>query len=247
MKKIIVANWKCNPKTLKEAKSLFLAYRGIKSKHEIIVCPPVCFLETGDNLLKGKQGIALGAQDCFYQEEGAFTGQVSALQLKSLGVKYVILGHSEKRALGDTDKVINLKLQVALKDGLKPILCLGETKDAKEEGKTFSLLKGQLKNCLKGIAKNKISQIILAYEPVWAIGSGMACKGDEVLTVILYLKKLITETYSKRVSQEIKIIYGGSVVSESARDYLSNKWIDGLLLGGASLNKKELSKITQST
>ncbi|PIR90102.1 triose-phosphate isomerase [bacterium (Candidatus Gribaldobacteria) CG10_big_fil_rev_8_21_14_0_10_37_21] len=243
MKKIIVANWKCNPTTQQEAKKLFEAYKGLKSKHEMVVCPPACFLEEAALLLKGKQGVALGAQDCFWQEKGAFTGQVSALQLKSLGVKYVILGHSEKRVLGDTDKIVNQKLKVALKANLKPILCLGETKATREKGKTFELLRGQVKSCLLGVSKKELGQIILAYEPVWAIGSGVACKEDEVLTVILYLKKLIAENYSKKISQEIKIIYGGSVVSENAKEYLNNKWIDGLLLGGASLNKKELNEI----
>ncbi|MCG2690369.1 triose-phosphate isomerase [Candidatus Parcubacteria bacterium] len=245
MSKILIFNWKMNPRGLKEAKSLLLSYKGIKSKHEVVVCPSFCFLEEAASLLKGKQGIALGAQDCFWQEEGAFTGQVSALQLKSLGVKYIILGHSEKRSLGDTDKIINLKLQIALKAGLKPILCLGETKGAKEQGKTFTLLKGQLRSCLEGVVKNKISQIILAYEPVWAIGSGMACKGDDVLTVILYLKKLVAESYSKKASSEVKIVYGGSIISENAKEYLNNKWIDGLLVGGASLNKKEFNEIAK--
>ncbi|MDP2950760.1 MAG: triose-phosphate isomerase [bacterium] len=243
MKKIIVANWKCNPTTLREAQTLFSAYKTIKSKHEMVVCPPACFLEEATLLLKGKQGVALGAQDCFWQEKGAFTGQVSALQLKSLGVKYVILGHSEKRALGDTDKVINLKLRIALKAGLKPILCLGETEKAKEQGKTFSLLRGQVKSCLLGVSRKELGQIILAYEPVWAIGSGIACQKDDVLTVVLFLRKFIAENYSKKASQEIKIIYGGSIISENVKDYLNNKWIDGLLLGGASLNKKELNEI----
>ena len=243
MPKILIFNWKMNPNGLKEAKGLLASYKAIKSKHEIIICPPFCFLEEATLLLKTRQGMALGAQDCFLKDGGAFTGQVSALQLKSLGVKYVILGHSEKRALGDTDKIINLKLRTALRAGLKPILCLGETKISKEKGKTFELLKGQVKNCLLGVSKKELGQIILAYEPVWAIGSGVACKEDEVLTVILYLKKLITENYSKKVSSEIRIIYGGSVSSENAKDYLNNKWINGLLIGGASLNKKELSKI----
>jgi len=245
MKKVIVANLKCNPKTLKEASNLFLVYKKIKSQAKIIVCPPFCFLERAKEVFKQKPNFWLGAQDCFYQDRGAFTGQVSALQLKSVGVKYVILGHSEKRALGDTDKIINQKVKIALMAGLVPVLCLGETKKAREQGKTFDLLKSQIRACLQGIVKNKIDSIILAYEPVWAIGSGIAGELDDVLTAILYLRKLIAENYSKKISQDIKVIYGGSISSQNADTYFNNKWIDGLLVGGASLDIKEFSEIAK--
>ena len=238
MKKIIVANWKCNPITLQEAQTLFLAYKKIKSKHEIVVCPPFCFLPLGS-------GLSLGAQDCFWENKGAFTGQVSPLQLKSLGVEYVILGHSEKRALAETNEIINKKLKVVLKAGLKPILCLGETQAERQEGKTFQVVETCLLVCLKGIAKNQLSRIILAYEPVWAVGSGKPCVADEALTMILFLRKLILKKYSKKLSHSMPILYGGSVDSQNTQEYLSSDWVGGLLVGSASLDPKEFTKIAK--
>lgn len=240
MKKLIVANWKCNPVTLKEVKQLFNSIkRGIKNLKyvEVVICPPFVYLPFISSF-------KLGAQDCFWEEKGPFTSQISPLMLKNLGCEYVIVGHSERRAFGETDEIINKKIKAAIKAKLKPILCIGETLEERRKGKTFQILKEQLKKGLKDISFLKVhrSSFIVAYEPVWAIGTGKPCQPKETKKVLQFLKEFIQSLNYFGIQP--LFLYGGSVNSENARDYIEVGF-DGLLVGGASLNPKEFVKIVK--
>lgn len=232
MKPLIVANWKLNPSTAKEAKSI---YSGVRSKKvEVVFCPPFVFIP----LLKG---VILGAQDCFFEEKGAFTGQVSPLMLKDLKVKYVIIGHSERRKyFQETEDLIEKKLKAVLKAGLKPILCIGETKEQRDNNETEAILKKQL-NVLKSIHEK---ELVIAYEPVWAIGTGNACDAHEAQTMrLLILKTINGLSFAKKT----KVLYGGSANSKNAEMYIKEAGFSGLLVGGASLDKKEFLKVIKSS
>jgi len=235
-----------NPPTLAEAKKLFnLVKRGIGKikKVKVVICPPFVYLP----ILK-KSNLALGAQNCFWEEKGAFTGEVSAKMLKDSGCRYVILGHSERRRrFGETDEIINKKIRAAIKAKIKPIFCIGETSKERERGKTEKVIKLQLEKGLKGIKKTEIKNLVLAYEPVWAIGTGKACSAEEAQTMSLFLRKIIAKLYSLAASRNLPILYGGSVNSKNAKDYIVEARMDGLLIGGASLVAKEFIKIVKDT
>jgi triosephosphate isomerase len=242
MKIFLIGNWKMNPETLAKAKKLFDGIEKefkkipeIFKKEEIVLCPPFLYLSEIKNLiLKSQLKISLGAQNCFFEEKGAFTGEISPKMLKSLGVKYVILGHSERRRnLKESDEMINKKVLAVLKEKLIPILCVGETEKENKFGKTFFVLKNQLKEGLKNVPQ--IKNIILAYEPVWAIGTKNPCDPEAAKKVLVFLRKFL---------KEIPILYGGSVNSKNAKDYIKAGF-NGLLVGGASLNAKEFVKIAK--
>lgn len=246
MKPLIVANWKMNPETLKRAKLLFDSIkRGIKNikNVEIVISPPFICLPL---LLTPKPSIPkLGAQDCFWEEKGAFTGEISAKMLKNLGCDYVILGHSERRRyFRETDDTINKKIRAALKTRLKPILCIGETFEERKKGKTFQVLRMQLEKDLKDIFQFKVYSLkfIVAYEPVWAIGTGNPCGPKEAKEVLLFLRKFVQPLFHSNTRP--LILYGGSVNSKNAKDYIDIGF-DGLLVGGASLNSEEFIKIVK--
>lgn len=239
MKTLIVANWKMNPSSQKEAVALFNAVKkGVaKAKNEVVICPPFIYLP----FLKG---LTLGAQNVFSKEKGAFTGEISPLMLKDLKVKYVIVGHSEsRRVLQETDEIINKKLKAVLEAGLKPILCVGENENQEKS----QVIETQLQEGLQGISSAKAKSIIVAYEPIWAIGTGKNCSIEETMTSILMIKSALTKLYSRVVANRVKILYGGSVDSKDASSYLAENFIDGLLIGGASLNAKEFVKIVSGT
>jgi triosephosphate isomerase len=256
MKYLFVANWKCNPPSLKEAEHLF---KGVINKikpsknKEIVICPPFVYLLKLSEILKRKKKsfIKLGAQDCFYYEKGAYTGAISPLMLKDLGCEYVILGHSERREIfKENDEEINKKIILALKLKLKPILCIGE-KDFEENEKGFSfkatkILKQQLMISLKGVPKNKVKDIVIAYEPVWAIGTGKNCSPLRVNFINLYIKKFIYNQFKKDIYKNLKILYGGSVNKDNALDYIKKAKTGGLLVGGASLRVDEFTNIVNS-
>lgn len=247
MKKFIIANWKCNPTTQKKAKQLFLSVKkGLKNKKnvEVVICPPFCYLAVINNNLSF---IKLGAQNCFFEDKGAYTGEVSCEMLKSLKCKYVIIGHSERRKIfGETDKIINKKIKKALKFGLEPIFCIGETLEEKQQSNTFKVLEKEIKKGLEKVSKKEIKKIIVAYEPIWAIGSNHPCEEDQAMTVALFIRKLISRLYNKQIAKKIRILYGGSTNSQNAFNYLRNSEIQGLLVGGASLKAKEFIKIIKT-
>ena len=245
MKKLIVANWKMNPSTEKEAKELFGAVKAAFAKAsanqrkgiEVVICPPFVYL----SLLKG---ITLGAQNVFYKEQGSFTGEVSPLMLKDLKVKYVIVGHSESRKnLNETDEIIDKKVKEVLAVELKPILCVGEN-----EGESKSeVLEKQITQDLKNVSEKDLKNVVIAYEPIWAIGTGNNCSIEETIISVLMIKKIIAKLYSEKIVENMKILYGGSVNSQNSAEYIKNREVDGLLVGGASLNAEEFVKIIKLT
>ena len=248
MKPIIIANWKCNPITLTEAKRLFGSVKkGLRNvkRAEVVICPPFVYLS---DIKNQASGIKLGSQNCFWEEKGAFTGEISATMLKNLGCKYVIIGHSERRRIfKETDEMVNKKIQAAIKTGLKPILCIGETREEKEQEEIASVFKKQIKTAFSGIAKSKISNsgICIAYEPIWAIGSGEACGIDEAMSAKLLIQKILISFLGKPLTSKIPILYGGSVNSKNAKDFIDGAGMNGLLIGGASLNPQEFIKIVK--
>lgn len=228
-----------NPATLEEA--LFLAMES--DYKDVVVAPPFPFIEEVGKILKKAE---LGAQDLFWEDKGAFTGEVSAKELKSIGVKYVIIGHSERRhKLGETDEMIAKKLKAAADNGLIPVLCVGETKAEKDAVKKEAVIKRQLEKGLSLIgqkSKVKSQMLLIAYEPVWAIGTGDPETPESALKTINYIKKLLKTTDK---SLQIKVLYGGSVNSQNLGDYLKYKEVEGALVGGASLKKEEVQKMVK--
>ncbi|MEK7219451.1 MAG: triose-phosphate isomerase [Patescibacteria group bacterium] len=246
MKKIIVGNWKMNPASLKEAEKLFAniakSLSGAK-KTDIVICPPFLYIE---KLKKLSRKIILGAQDAYGKDVGAFTGEVSPLMLYNLGVRYVILGHSERRALGEDNEVVNKKIKASLTVGLSPILCVGES-ERDENHSYFNLIKTQLEECLAGISKNSISKIIIAYEPVWAISSTpdrRDATASDSLEMSIYIRKVLADKFGSD-AHEVRIIYGGSVNEKDALEFLKHGEVDGLLVGRASLDVKKFTEIVK--
>ncbi|MDD5618470.1 MAG: triose-phosphate isomerase [Candidatus Omnitrophica bacterium] len=249
MKNLIVANWKMNPGTVKDAENLFDSLKKeIKEVKEVeaVVCPPFVYLSG----LKSKaDNVKIGGQNCFWEEKGAYTGEVSFLMLKDLGCSYVIVGHSERRKyFSETNETVNKKIKAVLKTGLNPIFCIGETQEERSAGKTEAILKQQIISGLGGIKDNEVSNgLAIAYEPVWAIGTGNPCDTAEAKKVKDFILGLISEVYGEAVSKKIRILYGGSVNGKNARSYIKEAELQGLLVGGASLDAEEFAEIVRST
>lgn len=251
-KKIIVGNWKMNPRSLKEAEKLLSGViKGISviRKTEIVICAPFIYLERLFSLLKTKHAtlkVSLGAQNVFPGDTGPYTGEVSAEMLDNVGVKYVIVGHSERRVMGENNGDINKKIKYLLSAGLRPILCVGENiRD--EQHSYYNFVKTQLEECLLGISKNLLSKIIIAYEPVWAISSTPEHKDanpQDCMEMVIFIRKVLSDKFGKDASS-MRIIYGGSVNSKNAKDFLLNGGVEGLLVGNASLNAKKFSDIVK--
>lgn len=244
MRPLIVANWKMNPQTLAEAKQLFdSVLLGVKniSKAEVVICPPFTDLTVGR-----LTALKLGGQNCFWEKEGAYTGEVSPVMLKDLGCQYVIIGHSERRRyFKETDEIVNKKLKAALDTKLTPILCIGETEEEREEGEVQEVLKKQIGFDLKGVSSSKLqaSGLCIAYEPIWAIGTGNPCDTEEAQKMGLLIRKIISGLYSRAISKNLRILYGGSVNSKNAAGYIKEAGFQGLLVGGASLKAREFIEI----
>lgn len=218
--------------------------RGLKdrNKAEVVVCPPLVYLSA----LKKNLPFKLGAQDCFWEEKGAFTGEVSPVMLRDLKVRYVIVGHSERRLLrGESDEMVSQKLRAVLKAGLSPIFCIGETAEEREKGMAFKLLEKQIRQGLKKVLKSQIEKVVIAYEPIWAIGSGKPCSPDDALTAALFIRKMLGKVFSKKAAKNIRVLYGGSVNPQNAASYLTGNWVQGLLVGGTSLEPREFLEIVR--
>jgi len=245
-KKIIIANWKMNPRSVKEANSIFISIKkiaGTLKNVQAIICPPFVHLSDLNKKVTGHRCV-LGAQDLFYENKGAYTGEISPGMLKSLGIKYVIVGHSERRALGETDEFINKKLLAALKNDIIPVLCIGE-KERDADAKYLNDIRIQIKGAIKGIPKNKIQNIIIAYEPVWAIGSSgeKADTPESTFETILFIRKVISEITANKHALSMPILYGGSVNKKNSEQFLKQGGIQGLLVGGASLSSAHFNSI----
>jgi triosephosphate isomerase len=248
-KKIIAGNWKMNkdiPATEVFINELKSKLQNEKISTDVIVCPPFTSLETASNLLKNSF-IKLGAQNMYFEDEGAFTGEISAAMLKSVGCEFVILGHSERRTIfKENNELINKKIKKALQSGLKPIFCIGETLREREEGMTEVVVKTQIIEGMKGITSEELKNIIIAYEPVWAIGTGRNATPEQAEEVHLYIRNLISELFSKESSENLIIQYGGSVKPDNAKDLLTQPDVDGALVGGACLKSDSFISIIKS-
>jgi len=237
-KTVIAGNWKMN-NDLKESEKLIVELKNLlqneKLNCDVIVCPPFTSLSEASKLVKGTV-IKLGAQNMHFEDNGAFTGEVSASMLRSAGCEYVILGHSERRHIfGESDEVINKKIKKALAAGLKPIFCIGELLEERENGTTNDVVKRQVLKGLDGISADDMKNIIVAYEPVWAIGTGKTASPAQAQEVHEFIRDLIEIDYSLEVANDLVIQYGGSVKPDNAKELLSQKDIDGALVGGACL------------
>jgi len=240
-KSIIAGNWKMYKK-LSEAMDFVKALKPqIADVHDraIVVCPPYPVLKNVSDAVSDSN-IALGAQDLYWEDEGAFTGEVSAPMLKAVGCQYVIIGHSERRQyFGETDETVNKKLKAAIKHNLNAIVCVGETLTQREKGETFKVIENQIKNGLHSLDISHWSLVIIAYEPVWAIGTGKTATKEQAQEVHAFIRKLLP----KEVAQEIRILYGGSIKPENIKELMAQPDIDGGLVGGASLKVESFVKI----
>ncbi|HHY32055.1 MAG TPA: triose-phosphate isomerase [Firmicutes bacterium] len=247
-RRIIAGNWKMN-KTRDEAVDLVGDLKEMLADVgdvEVVVCPPFTALDAVREALRGSN-IELGAQNMYWEEEGAFTGEISPLMLRNLGCTYVILGHSERRTyFGETDEGVNRKVKSALANGLLPIICVGETLEQRDAGKTEEVVVRQTKAALSGVKTNGAERIVIAYEPVWAIGTGRNASADEANRVIHLIRQSVAEVFNERIAQEVRIQYGGSVKPQNIADFLGQPDIDGALVGGASLDAASFAAIVKS-
>lgn len=243
-KKVIAGNWKMN-KTPQEAIQMVkeLIPLVTDSKNEVIICAPYIDLIPLVELTKGTN-VKIGAENMHFAKSGAYTGEISGPMLKAIGVEYVILGHSERRQyFAETDDTVNKKLKAAFEYDLKPIVCVGETLGEREAGKTEDIITSQTRLALDGITKEQVKQTIIAYEPIWAIGTGKTATSDDANNSIKSIREEIAKEYGGDIAQEVIIQYGGSVKSSNARELFTTSDIDGGLVGGASLKAEEFSKI----
>ncbi len=238
MKKILIAgNWKMN-KTFVEAGELAEKMKGRLgdiTQIDIVICPAFPALSAVYEKI-GDTHIRLGAQDVFWEEEGAYTGEVSALMLRESGCKYVIIGHSERRIhSGETDEMVNKKVKKAIEWNLTPIMCVGEKLEERERNKTENVVRRQLEGGLEGLSSENLLKIVIAYEPVWAIGTGKTATPHQANEVHKFIRQLLTNISSEKISQQMRILYGGSVKPDNISALIEEEDIDGALVGGASL------------
>ena len=242
--KIIAGNWKMNMLPNEAINFLTELPNYIKDcKHEVILCVP--FIDLFYSLLAVQEtNIKIGAQNMHWEEKGAYTGEVSGEMLKSINVEYVIIGHSERRAyFNETDETVNKKIKTALANDLKPIVCVGESLEQKEAGKTEEIITTQVEKAFKEISGEDSKKIIIAYEPIWAIGTGKTATADDANNSIKAIRNKINNMYGADVADNIHILYGGSVKSSNAKELFETSDIDGALIGGASLKVDEFAKI----
>jgi triosephosphate isomerase len=243
---LIAGNWKMH-KTIEEAVETVqnLVEHTARSDVEIMVAPPFTALAPVAETLKNT-GIALGAQNIFWKDEGAYTGEISGPMLISAGCRYVIIGHSERRQyFGETDETVNKRLHAALRHGLIPVVCVGETEDERDAEKTFSVLDKQVGDGLKDFVADDLEHLVLAYEPVWAIGTGKTATREQAQEAHAFLRSLIGKNFSKGLAESLRILYGGSVKPGNAAELMAMPNLDGALVGGASLEAKTFSEIVR--
>jgi triosephosphate isomerase (TIM) len=247
-KKFIAANWKMNTNLasgVELAKAVAAGTNDIAGA-DIAVCPPATYLVEVAKAVKGSK-VALGAQNMFYENDGAFTGEVSGAMLRDVGCKYVILGHSERRhIIGESDELINRKVIKCLADGLLPIFCVGELLEERKGGKTLDVVKRQVSIGLEGVSKADVTKVTIAYEPVWAIGTGVVATKEQAQEVHAMIRKLIATSYDGSVADAIRIQYGGSVKPSNAAELMHEPDIDGALVGGAALKAADFVAIIKA-
>lgn len=237
-----------SPDSVKEAKKIFGGIKKVASKLrnvQTVVCPPFIYLMELQKMVSGHRCV-LGAQDSFWERKGSFTGEVSPPMINNLKSEYVILGHSERRALGETDEIVNKKIKACLKENLKVVLCIGE-KERDDHGDYLNDIKKQIENSLLGVSKSSLSKVIIAYEPLWAIGknSQRPATPAESMEMSIFIKRVLADIFGKNHISNINILYGGSVDLKNADSFLQEGGIDGLLVGRASLDHLKFGKILE--
>jgi triosephosphate isomerase (TIM) len=246
-KPIAAGNWKMF-KTAKEASKMISELKELVKgvgDREVVICPPFTALESAVNAAKGSN-VKIGAQNLYWEEKGAFTGEIAPGMIKDLGCEYVIIGHSERRQyFGETDATVNKRIFAALKAGLKPIICVGETLQERESEKTFSVIETQIKGGLKGLSVELMKDCVIAYEPVWAIGTGKTASKEQAQEVHAFIRKLLSDLLGKDTAGATRILYGGSVKPDNVKELMSQPDIDGGLVGGASLEADSFAKIVK--
>ncbi|MCG8564654.1 MAG: triose-phosphate isomerase [Desulfobacterales bacterium] len=246
-KPLIAGNWKMNKtgqEAVETAKELVELTQDVTDV-EIMVAPTLLSIPGVAPVLEGTQ-IGLGAQNLYHKSQGAYTGEVSAEMIQASGAKYVLIGHSERRQLfGETDEEISLKIKAAVDAGLIPVFCIGETEKERDEEKTFLVLDKQVRNGVESSGLNEMRHLVLAYEPVWAIGTGKTASVEQVDEVHTFLRDLLTKLLSKEIADGIRILYGGSVKPANAKELMAIEDVDGALVGGASLEAKTFSEIVR--
>ncbi len=241
---LIVGNWKLNPQSLVEATALVSAVAKYQKKAEapyVAIAPSFVHLTEVKKKL-GTSTVALGAQDISTEPLGAFTGEISGAQLRNLGVEYVIIGHSERRAMGETDAQVATKTAQALKNKLTPIVCVGET-TRDPQGTFFSLIETQLRSLTKDLKPLDVKRVVIAYEPIWAIGTGKTATREDVKEMQLFIYSVLAKIYDRKTADSIRLLYGGSVKPQNAAEIQANGGMNGFLVGGASLKATDFSEI----
>lgn len=246
MRSLIAGNWKENC-TIREgmalASSIKALLKGVKDT-DILVCPPFTALRDVENAIRGSS-IKLGAQNVFYEDSGAFTGEISPLMLKEIGCSHVIIGHSERREyFMETDFAINKKIKACLKNGLVPIVCVGETQQEKAEGITKKIIERQITDGFAEISVGQIANVVIAYEPVWAIGTGQTATPEEAQNIHAFIRQILHRMYREKAGS-VRILYGGSVKPDNILSLMAKKDINGALVGGASLNAESFAEIVK--
>ncbi|MGD6940615.1 triose-phosphate isomerase [Cytobacillus gottheilii] len=247
-KPIIAGNWKMH-KTLSEAKSFIEEVNGLvpdQEKVETVVCAPALFLE---RLVESTEGTAvqIGAQNMHFENSGAFTGETSPVALADLGVKYVILGHSERREMfNETDESVNKKTLAAFAHGLIPIVCVGESLEQRENGETNQLVADQVEKALAGLTEDQVKETVIAYEPIWAIGTGKSSTAADANEVCAHIRQVVAKQFSQTAADAVRIQYGGSVKPANIKEYMSESDIDGALVGGASLEAQSFLQLLEA-
>ncbi|MEP7015087.1 MAG: triose-phosphate isomerase [Verrucomicrobiota bacterium] len=248
-KKIVAANWKMNMTQAEAARFVesFLLEVGDVSDIEVVIVPPFTAISKVNEMLGTAQDIKVGAQNMHWERSGAFTGEISSAMLRDLFVRYVVLGHSERRALfGDTDEIVNRKVRSAHEAGLRPIVCVGETLDQRDHGNVEKILSIQLRGSLANLDAKELQEMVIAYEPVWAIGTGRNATPAQAQEVHAFIRRTLREMSDDATADRIRIQYGGSVKPENARELMSQPDIDGALVGGASLDPRSFALIVKA-
>ena len=246
-KAIIAGNWKMN-KTATEAKALISELiPAVKDAGcEVVICVPFTDLVTAVKITKGTN-IHVGAENVHFEKSGAFTGEISADMLTDLGVEYVVIGHSERRQyFAETNETVNKRTKAALAGGLKPIICVGESLDQREQGVTEELVRMQVKIALNGVTADELKNVVIAYEPIWAIGTGKTATGEQAAEVCTYIRSLIRAQYGARIARSVTIQYGGSMNPKNCKGLMAQPEIDGGLIGGASLKADQFAVIVDA-
>ena len=245
-KPVIAGNWKMN-NTIAAATSLINELKPLvaDAEAEVVICVPYTAIQKAAELTRGTN-IVVGAENVAWADKGAFTGEISAEMLKEVGAEYVIIGHSERRQMfGETDETVNMRTVQALKYSLKPIVCVGETLEEREGGKTETVVKRQTEGAFKGISAAELDNVIIAYEPVWAIGTGKTATSEQANETIKYIRSVVAGLYGKATADKLRIQYGGSMNPSNAAALMAQPDIDGGLIGGASLKAADFSKVVK--